>query len=76
MFDAGSVFRWIGEVMKMHCAPMRDGMVEGMVRMGCTDGSGEHQDGGGDDVAARRPVKALRMCFEILEVMKLVCCKV
>lgn len=52
--------------MKTHCAPMRDAMVETMVRMGTME---DVEDGVPRE---RRPVKALRMCFEILEVMKLV----
>lgn len=66
VFDYRSVFRWLGEIMKTHCAPMRDAMVEAMVRMGTTE---DAEDGVPRE---RRPVKALRMCFEILEVMKLV----
>ncbi|KAG8926516.1 hypothetical protein FRC01_008750 [Tulasnella sp. 417] len=65
VFDYRSVFRWLGEIMKTHCAPMRDAMVEAMVRMGTTE---DVEDGVPRE---RRPVKALRMCFEILEVMKL-----
>ncbi|KAG8985887.1 hypothetical protein FRB90_004381, partial [Tulasnella sp. 427] len=65
VFDYRSVFKWLGEIMKTHCAPMRDAMVESMVRMGTMEDL--------DDALPRerRPVKALRMCFEILEVMKL-----
>lgn len=65
VFDYRSVFRWLGEIMKTHCAPMRDVMVEAMVRMGTAE---DMEDGVPRE---RRPVKALRMCFEILEVMKL-----
>ncbi|KAG8944529.1 hypothetical protein FRC04_001751 [Tulasnella sp. 424] len=65
VFDYRSVFRWLGEIMKTHCAPMRDAMVETMVRMGTME---DVEDGVPRE---RRPVKALRMCFEILEVMKL-----
>ncbi|KAG9003244.1 hypothetical protein FRB93_011157 [Tulasnella sp. JGI-2019a] len=64
VFDHQSVFKWVGQMMKMHCAPMRDGMVENMVRMATeTDEL--------DPTPERRPVKALKMCFDILEVMKL-----
>ncbi|KAG8907607.1 hypothetical protein FRB99_003302 [Tulasnella sp. 403] len=65
VFDYRSVFAWIGDVMKMHCAPMRDAMVESMVKMVTDPEESKDAD------AARKPVKALRMCFEILEVMKL-----
>ncbi len=57
VFDYGSVFRWIGDVLKLHCAPMRDAMVESMIQVGTIDSE---------------PVRALRMCFDILEIMKLV----
>lgn len=52
-------------MMKMHCAPMRDAMVENMVKMATEVDEM-------DPNPERRPVKALKMCFDILEVMKLV----
>lgn len=58
-FDT-DIFRVIGEAMKVHCAPVRDSMVDDMVATatGC--------DGRVPDV-----VSALRKCFDCAEVMKL-----
>ncbi|KAE8234547.1 hypothetical protein CF326_g408 [Tilletia indica] len=51
-----AMIRFLAKVLKMHCAPMRDELVEGMVNVVCQQG----------DI-----VRGLRMCFEILELMKL-----
>ncbi|GMK57382.1 hypothetical protein CspeluHIS016_0402160 [Cutaneotrichosporon spelunceum] len=58
-FDPG-LFRVIGEAMKVHCAPVRDAMVDDMVAI--ATGS----DGRTPDV-----VLGLRKCFDCVEVMKL-----
>ncbi len=50
------LFQTMGEAMKVHCAPVRDGMVDDMVR---TAMSGNVATG-------------LRKCFDCVEVMKLV----
>ncbi|KAK4051707.1 Protein SOSEKI 1 [Microbotryomycetes sp. JL221] len=55
VLDVGNLATFLGQTLKMHCAPMRDALVDDMVEA-CT----------GDNV-----VKGLRMCFEILELMKL-----
>lgn len=55
----------IGEVLKAHCAPMRDQAVDAMVALAEKCGPG----GGGSNADA---VAAMRKCFEILELMKLV----
>ncbi|KDQ09864.1 hypothetical protein BOTBODRAFT_178606 [Botryobasidium botryosum FD-172 SS1] len=60
VLDPASLFRYIGDTLKCHCAPMRDCLVERMVEVASTEGVGK-----------RGAVKALRMCFEILELMKL-----
>jgi hypothetical protein len=65
LFDPSGLFRVIGETLKCHCAPMRDRAVETMVQIAQTCAPG----GGGTKADA---VKALRMCFEVLEFMKLV----
>lgn len=65
LFDPSGLFRSIGITLKGHCAPMRDRAVELMVQAAqdCTPGgSGTRADA----------VKAVRMCLEILELMKLV----
>lgn len=64
VFDPSGLFRVIGDLLKCHCAPMRDRAVEAMVAaaQSCAPG------GGGTKADA---VKAIRMCFEVLELMKL-----
>ncbi|KAG9103836.1 hypothetical protein FRC06_007648 [Ceratobasidium sp. 370] len=56
VFDSRGVFRTLGAVLKQHCAPMRDRAVEMMVSVAARPGGG---------------VRAVRMCLEILELMKL-----
>lgn len=58
-FDT-EIFRVIGEAMKVHCAPVRDSMVDDMVRTAT-----------GSDGCAPDVVLALRKCFDCVEVMKL-----
>jgi hypothetical protein len=65
VFDPSGLFRAIGTTLKGHCAPMRDRAVEMMVQLAQTcapGGIGTKQDA----------VRAVRMCMEILELMKLV----
>jgi hypothetical protein len=57
VFEPQGLFRLIGDTLKCHCAPMRDRAVEGMVEYALKGNL----------------VKAIRTCFEILELMKLVC---
>ncbi|KAJ7600511.1 T-complex protein 11-domain-containing protein [Mycena floridula] len=61
LFEPSGVFTAIGDVLKAHCAPMRDCMVADMVRAA------------GDPRKSRkkRTVRAIRLCMEILELMKL-----
>lgn len=54
------MFRVIGEAMKVHCAPVRDEMVDDMVATAL-----------GSDGRAPDVVSALRRCFDCVEVMKL-----
>ncbi|KAF8606939.1 Tcp11-domain-containing protein [Ceratobasidium sp. AG-I] len=56
VFDSRGVFKTLGAVLKQHCAPMRDRAVETMVGVAARPGGG---------------VRAVRMCLEILELMKL-----
>jgi len=56
VLDIAGLARFLGSTLKTHCAPMRDELVDEMVAA-CE----------GDGI-----VKGLRMCFEILELMKLV----
>lgn len=65
VFDPSGVFKAIGDIMRCYCAPMRDQAVNQMVALAdsCSPG------GSGTKVDA---VRAIRLCFEILELMKLV----
>jgi hypothetical protein len=65
LFDPSGLFMVIGQTLKSHCAPMRDRAVDAMVDVAkaCAPG------GGGCKADA---VKAVRMCLDILELMKLV----
>ena len=63
VLDVGSLARFLGRILKTHCAPMRDELVDNMIVVieegaACTDGSVVTQ--------------GLRSCFEVLELMKLV----
>ncbi|KAG6877465.1 hypothetical protein C0993_007082 [Termitomyces sp. T159_Od127] len=64
LFDPSGLFSAIGAILKGHCAPMRDRAVEAMVQVAqsCAPGG----TGGKRDA-----VIAVRMCLEILELMKL-----
>lgn len=68
-YDHVPLFRYIGQLLKEHCAPMRDARIDNMVAFAC--------DGPPAD-PARPPttaswkshvLQAIRMCFEILELM-------
>ncbi|KAG6918756.1 hypothetical protein DXG01_011947 [Tephrocybe rancida] len=64
LFDPSGLFSAIGAILKGHCAPMRDRAVEAMVqaaRACAPGGTGRKRDA----------VAAVRMCLEILELMKL-----
>ncbi|KAF8073790.1 T-complex protein 11-domain-containing protein [Lyophyllum atratum] len=64
LFDPSGLFSAIGGILKGHCAPMRDRAVEAMVQaaQACAPGgTGSKSDA----------VSAVRMCLEILELMKL-----
>ncbi|KAJ7069816.1 T-complex 11 [Mycena amicta] len=64
LFDPSSLFRAIGLTLQGHCAPMRDHAVELMVQLAQTCAPGG--DGTKSDA-----VRAVRMCLDILELMKL-----
>ncbi|KAG5648312.1 hypothetical protein DXG03_004884 [Asterophora parasitica] len=64
LFDPSGLFSAIGAILKGHCAPMRDRAVEAMVEAARTcapGGTGSKRDA----------VTAVRLCLEILELMKL-----
>ncbi|KAG0087232.1 hypothetical protein BGZ92_007491 [Podila epicladia] len=56
VLDVHGLFRYLGDSLKGHCAPMRDTFVESMVAAVVQSGE---------------IVRGIRMCFEILELMKL-----
>ncbi|KAF9241180.1 T-complex protein 11-domain-containing protein [Melanogaster broomeanus] len=64
LFDPSGLFIVIGQTLKSHCAPMRDRAVDAMVDVAKTCAPG----GGGSKADA---VKAVRLCLDILELMKL-----
>ena len=65
LFDPSGVFQTIGDIIRCHCAPMRDAAVDQMVALARSCAPG----GAGTKLDA---VRAIRMCFEIMELMKLV----
>lgn len=65
LFDPSGVFQAIGDIIRCHCAPMRDAAVDQMVALARSCAPG----GSGTKLDA---VRAIRMCFEIMELMKLV----
>ena len=65
LFDPSGAFEVIGQILKSHCAPMRDPAVDAMVQLAATCAPG----GCGGKPEA---VRAIRECFELLELMKLV----
>ncbi|RDX53333.1 Tcp11-domain-containing protein [Lentinus brumalis] len=64
LFDPSGVFQAIGDIIRCHCAPMRDAAVDQMVALARSCAPG----GAGTKLDA---VRAIRMCFEIMELMKL-----
>ena len=56
VLDVPALITFMGSILKLHCAPMRDEAIEKMVEVVCVD---------------RNIGKGLRLCFEILELMKL-----
>ncbi|KAI0269816.1 T-complex protein 11-domain-containing protein [Gloeopeniophorella convolvens] len=64
LFDPSGAFDVIGQILKSHCAPMRDQAVDAMVQLAKTCAPGA----GGSKADA---VRAIRECFELLELMKL-----
>lgn len=56
LVDVAALAHFLGRTLKTHCAPMRDELVDEMIRTCETHGVAQ----------------GVRMCFEILELMKLV----
>ncbi|KAH7921318.1 Tcp11-domain-containing protein [Leucogyrophana mollusca] len=64
LYDPSGLFAVIGKTLKSHCAPMRDRAVDAMVDLAQTCAP----SCGGTKMDA---IKAVRMCLDILELMKL-----
>lgn len=64
VLDVASLARFLGDTLRMHCAPMRDEMVDSMVSL--IAGANGFSTG-------KSTTQGLQMAFEILELMKLVC---
>lgn len=73
VFDPSRLFEFLGSLVKFHCAPMRDGAVDEMIAIARTSfvvrrsGLGEQKE-----VNMEMAVLAIRKCFELFELMKLV----
>jgi hypothetical protein len=64
--DLVRLAEWMAQLLKEHCAPMRDSLVDGMVAIIRT---------GVAERSSKQIVEGLRDLFGILETMKLVCSK-
>ncbi|TCD65491.1 hypothetical protein EIP91_002575 [Steccherinum ochraceum] len=64
LFDPCGVFQTIGDIVRCYCAPMRDHAVDQMVQLA------QSCSPGGEGTKADA-VRAIRVCFEIMELMKL-----
>ncbi|GJJ15649.1 hypothetical protein Clacol_009927 [Clathrus columnatus] len=83
LYEPAGLFNLIGQLLKAHCAPMRDGKVDVMVAVakGSLNPSGlfgpafstasEFHPPTDKQRSIRRTIGSLRICFEILELMKL-----
>ncbi|KAF9517278.1 hypothetical protein BS47DRAFT_1326655 [Hydnum rufescens UP504] len=67
VFDPVGLIRYIGHIIKFHCAPMRDILVSEMVELAQSSLPGS--DPARPDL--HRVVQAFRRCFDLLELMKL-----
>lgn len=67
VFDPSKLFAAVGDLLKRHCAPSRDAAVATMVEIASNCGPGKSGTVGD-------ALRAIRMCFEVLELMRLVSC--
>lgn len=83
LYEPAGLFTLMGQLLKAHCAPMRDGKVDVMVAVAKGDlnpsglfgppfSTSEFLPFTDGQRSIRRTVASLRLCFEILELMKLV----
>ncbi|KII90850.1 hypothetical protein PLICRDRAFT_106575 [Plicaturopsis crispa FD-325 SS-3] len=64
VFDASSLFHYIGTAMKLYCAPCRDSSVDAMVAVAQSCGP----DGRKSNAQV---IRAVEMCMDLAEVMKI-----
>jgi len=72
IFECEGVVQTIGSVLKKHCAPIRDGKLDAMIEVARRKGIAIGAEGARD--RNKRMIGSFRMCFEIMELMKLVSC--
>ncbi|KAH7089378.1 T-complex protein 11-domain-containing protein [Auriculariales sp. MPI-PUGE-AT-0066] len=65
VYDYPSLFRFIGQTLKEHCAPMRDARIDSMVIFAC----GGPQQPASSSVVKSHILQAIRMCFDVVELM-------
>jgi len=66
VFDPTGLFKTISSILKANCAPMRDAAIDAMLSVALSPSMpGKERN--------FKAIKGLRMCLEILELMKLVC---
>lgn len=69
VFDPVQLISFLGGLLKLHCAPIRDQLVNDMVTL--AEESRRMNKNGRPDLG--KAVLAIRRCFDILELMRLVC---
>jgi hypothetical protein len=76
VFDPASLFEFLGRLIKFHCAPMRDAKVDEMVAIAKSSALLSRVRDGTHEAAPRvnldLAVLAIRKCFDLFELMKLV----
>ena len=68
VFDPVQLISFLGGMLKLHCAPIRDELVDDVV--GLAEESRRTDENGKPDLG--KAVLAIRRCFDILELMRLV----
>jgi hypothetical protein len=66
VFDPSGLFYEISNILKTHCAPMRDKAIDNMLKVALRPGASGKE-------ASFNVIRGLRVCFDVLELMKLVC---
>lgn len=71
-YDHVPLFRFIGQLLKEHCAPMRDARIDNMVTFACDGPAVDPLQPPSAAAWKSHVLQAIRMCFEILELMAMV----